>query len=284
MLNAFPKRDLVALLALREPARTLALLAALRFISGHDLLAQGTRAHDLTGFIEDDAVFRLPLQRTVTTSKPIDVYALRHGGAVALAKAMGIDAASVPRETRSSCRRSVTFMDHTMATSRFALMLARGLGETGTVKLESWATGAEGFEAEVGTAEDIGTTRVILIPDAIATIAAPRGPEMLLIEIDRGTERPSYMANKYAAYLAWWSSGHHRSLGTDRIRILTVTPDARRSMRLVGSCREATHGKAPGLFWFASEDELAANGLCGNVWATPAARELPLWKIKAAAA
>lgn len=279
MLDVFPRADLAMLARQDEPVRTLALLAALRFVSGDDLVAHGAQKDDLAGFEADDAVLRLPLQRTVTMARPVDVYALRHGGAMALSQALGRDVSSIAYETRSSCRRSVSFMDHSMAVSRFALQLVHGLRDASPARLVSWTMDPREVRTGVDLTGDATSAHAALIPDALARIDGPRGTECLVIEIDRWTERPSYMAAKYAAYRAWWMTGEHvRAFGARAVRIVTIAPEARRKRRLMEACREAIGGKAGGLFWFAADDELTRHGALSPVWSTQSKVNLELWE------
>ena len=133
-------------------------------------------------------------------------------------------------------------------------------------------------ETHVERIEDGVLRRVLLVPDALALVETDSGSEVLAIEVDRGTERPSYMARKYGAYLDWWRSGRHLDdWKSSAVRILTIAPSERRSQRLARACREATGGKVSGLFWFASEPDIVRGGILTPVWSTTTEAQKSLW-------
>jgi len=63
----------------------------------------------------------------------------------------------------------------------------------------------------------------------------------------------------------------------DSLRILTITPDERRTIRLRDACAASTGGKASGLFLFAAEDAIAKSGILAAVWSTLRGEPLQLW-------
>jgi hypothetical protein len=269
-----PLGDLARALALPGEVGVLALLASLRFVAEPDLLRAGALPETLDRLALSDLTVRLPLQRTLTGA-PVSVFALRRAGAVVLAQALALDPKEVPSDTLSSCRRTTLWLDHSLARSRFALLLAGALGG----RLGAWSQRESELQI-TATARGGGALRAErpVIPDALARVRAGGREEALVIEIDRGTERPSYMAAKYAAYRGWWKSGEHaRALGTPAVRILTVAPDRRRARRLLAACREGTAERTSGLFWFAAEDELERDGPLAPVWSTMSGDDLALW-------
>lgn len=259
--------------------RPLALVAGLRFVAVDDLLGAGATTEDIDKLVEAGLLFRLRLQRRLTHVVVTDVLALTRKGAVTLARAFDADTDTVPSDTKSSCQRSAMFLDHSLARSRFAILLARHLEMDVPASLLSWEQDPERLADSVHVAvgpEAVG--RQPLVADALAVARGPRGPEGLLIEIDRGTERPSYLGRKYRGYLEWWKTdGPKRRFDLGALRILTVAPDAKRMARLLTACREATEERAKGLFWFAAEDELSAHGIGAPIWRTMSHEHLPLW-------
>lgn len=278
MNNTFPKTDIAKLLDLTEPLRPLALLAALRFVAVEDLVRFGLVAR-IEELVDSAYVFALSLQRRLTDKTAVPVLALRRSGAQILAKELGVEPATVPSSTLSSCRRSVMFLDHALAESRFALLLAVGLQEHDDRALLSYERDRDRLADVVHhlrAAQGLG--RQPLVADALAIVKTSRGVEGLLIEIDRGTERPNYLGKKYAGYLKWWrDGGHRRRFDLGQLRVLTIAPDRRRAEALVCECRERTGGRAGGLFWFAAEEDLVVQGIQAPVWSNLRAEGLSLF-------
>lgn len=280
MNNPFIKTDLARLVELPLPARVLGLLAALRFITADDLVLMNIKADDINTLVDAGLVFRFRLQRRLTQENPTEVLALRRDGRHELARLLDVDSDSIPYSTRSSCDRSAMFMDHHLAVSRFGLLLAQALVREGTpARLLSWETDPDRLADSAHVFNDpclLG--RQPLVADALAVVQGPNSVEGMLVEIDRGTERPGYMARKYAGYLSWWrDGGPARRFDVRALRLLTVAPDRRRTERLREAAKETTHGHAAGLFWFAAEDDLLREGFLAPVWSTLRADHLPLW-------
>lgn len=280
MTHAFPKTDLARLLGLPAPVRVLALLAALRFVAADDLALAGVEPHEANDLLADKLVFRLAMKRRLTDEHATHVLALRRDGAKELAQVMEVEPASVPYSTRTTCDRSAMFLDHQLALSRFALLLARDLQGVPPAALLSWETDAERLADAVHLMRGPGHLgRQPLVADALAAVGTPRGVEGLLVEVDRGTERPGYMARKYAGYLAWWKEGGpERKFSVKAMRLLTIAPNATRTERLREACAEATEKRAAGLFWFAAEEDLVREGLLASVWSTTRGDGLALWR------
>jgi len=79
-------------------------------------------------------------------------------------------------------------------------------------------------------------------------------------------------------YLEWWKSGGaEKKFGLRAIRLVTIAPDDKRLAKLVAACREATALRAKGLYWFATEKDLAEEGMLGPVWHTMTADRVRLW-------
>jgi hypothetical protein len=279
MSTCFPKTDLAALVALPESLRVIALPAALRFVSVPDLRGAGVPDEAIRTAVRRGYLFRFTLQRRLTDAEATDVLAAGRKGAVELARAVGADAATVPSSNRKGCTRSAMFLDHSIAISAFALALARDMAGAPMASLLSWETDPDRLADSVHLMDGAGyLDRQPLVADGLAVVRGPRGPEGLLIEIDRGTERPSYLGRKYRGYLAWWKSGApERRFNLKAIRILTVAADAKRSERLREACRETTDAAGAGLFWFASEDAVLKDGPLAPIWSTLRAEQIPLW-------
>lgn len=278
MLTSFPKPDLAKLLALPPRPRLLALLGACRFLTASDIAAAGIGAEDVAAADAAGCLLRLQFQRRVTDEERAEVLALSRAGAKELGRTLAVDSSSVPHSTRSNSRRSAFFLDHTLATNAFALALAGGCRAIG-VDLLSWEHDRDRLADSVSMVSLNGEyQRVALEADGLAICRGPRGTEGLLMEIDRGTEPPSYLGRKYAGYLEWWKEGRHaKRFGVRPIRIVTIAPDERRLSRLRQACHEATGGQAGGLFWFAAEDCIAKLGIAANLWSTAKVERLPLW-------
>jgi hypothetical protein len=279
MKNSFPKTDVAALLAMPPRPRLLALLATCRFLTAADLGRAGIERSDIAAADAAGSLLHFQFQRRVTDAERTEVLALSLAGAKELARAMEVDPASVPHSTRSTSARSAFFLDHTLARNSFALALAISGRRVGGAPLYSWEHDRDRLADSVSLMTPEGQfRRVPLEADGLAICCGPRGTEGLLVEIDRGTEPPSYLGAKYAGYLEWWRQGRHlKRFDLKTVRILTVAPDQRRTMRLRQACLAATAGKAGGLFWFVSEDAIAKNGFAAANWSTAKVEHLPLW-------
>ena len=279
MNNSFPKTDLARLLSLPPRPRILALLAACRFLTAGDLARAGIDAADLAAADAADWILRLQFQRRVTDPERTEVFALSRAGAKELARTMDVDPSSVPHSTRSNSARSAFFLDHTLGRNSFALALAMSGQRVGGAPLYSWEHDRDRLSDSVSLFSPAGEYRRIpLEADGLAICCGPRGIEGLLVEIDRGTEPPSYLGKKYAGYLEWWRQGRHaKRFDVKTIRIVTVAPDERRLNRLRQACQAATGGKAGGLFWFVSEEAIAKQGFSAPIWSTAKVEHLPLW-------
>jgi len=280
MQHAFPQTDLAAIVLLPVELRTLAVLAALRFASADDLRAAGVGSDVVATLVDRGVAFAFSLQRRMTDAETTTVLALTRRGARELAREAALEPETVPSSTQKSCSRSAMFMDHSVALSGFALRLALALSDADApARLLSWEQRPERLAAVAPVAAtDSSPAGQPIVPDGLAVIEGPRGPETMLVEIDRGTERPGYLGGKGAGYLRFWlDRGPERCFGTKALRILTVAPDANRTERLMDSFREETRGAGAGLFWFTSEDALAASGYLAPVCSTLRRDVLSLW-------
>jgi len=279
MNNSFPKTDLARLLSLPPRTRLLAILAACRFLTASDITRAGIEPADREAADVAGCILHLEFQRRVTDKERTEVLALTRAGALELARAMEVDPASVPYSTRSNSARSAFFLDHTLGRNSFALSLAMSGQRVGGAPVYSWEHDRDRLSDSVSLMTPAGEFRRIpLEADGLAICCGPRGIEGLLVEIDRGTEPPSYLGKKYAGYLEWWRQGRHvKRFDVKPIRILTVAPDERRTARLRQACLAATSGKAGGLFWFVSDGAIDKQGITSNIWSTAKVEHLPLW-------
>jgi protein involved in plasmid replication-relaxation len=279
LCQTFPRADLARLVALASRLRLLALLSALRFIAVVDLERVGIDQEEIDAARATGALLSFQFHRRLTDPVPTEVLALSHVGALHLARDLGFDPDTVSYSTPSRSRRSSMFLDHTLARNAFALLLAAALASQSPAELLSFEHEAERLADAVLMLERPGfLERRPLVADALAVLQGPRGTEGLLVEIDRGTERPSYLGHKYAGYLQWWrSGGPERRFGLAALRLLTVAPDEKRTRQLHQVCREETRGRASGLFWFASEDALKKEGILSPVWSTARQENVRLW-------
>ena len=283
--STFPKTDLARLAALPEDQATLALLAALRFVAAGDLTLLGISRPKTDSLVSDGLVFALQLQRRLTDEQQVEVLALRRSGAKTLASLLSVDPASVPYSTQSTCKRSAMFLDHSLAISRFALLLAVALSNRMGHQCPTPTT-LLSFEQDADRLSDVVHDLTVdgeyrrqpLVADALAVVQGTRGPSGLLVEIDRGTESPSYLGRKYAGYFEWWrQGGPKRRFDVAALRLLTIASNEKRTATLRDTCRKATSGRAGGLFWFASEGDLVEHGLLAPVWSNLRSAHLPLW-------
>lgn len=281
MTNVFPKTDLARILALPLRARLLGLLAALRFLGLPELVR--VAGLDATGLLAELVEEKLALrfERTLDAIAGVrePVFALRRAGAAAVARALDVEPATVVSERPSSVKKSMLFLDHTLARNRFALLLAQALAGPAPAALLSWEHDADRLADAAHPVENGRLRRVPLVGDGLAILRGPRGIEGLLVEIDRGTERPWYLGRKYAAYETWWrDGGPRRRFDLPALRILTVAPDLRRTDLLRRTAADATGGRAGGLYWFASEEALLSQGIVAPIWRTLRSdNSIPLW-------
>ena len=260
--------------------RLLALLAAFRFLAVSDLVCANIDNGEVEAAEAVRSILRFQLQRRMTDPAPTKVLALSRAGALELARAMDVEPATVPHSTRSNSSRSVMFLDHTLARNALALSLASMKGERDErAILLSWEHDRDRLADAVTMMANTGQlSRQPLEADGFVVCRGPRGIEGLLVEVDRGTEPTGYLARKYAGYLEWWRQGGHvKRFDVNTVRILTVAPDERRTVRLRDACLESTKGKAGGLFWFGAEDAIAKHGIMAPIWSTAKVERLPLW-------
>jgi hypothetical protein len=280
MSRHFPQTDLASLVILPEKLRALAVLAALRFVTAGDLRGAGVTSETITALVDSELAFSFSLQRRMTDPEPTPVLALTRLGAREVAREASVDPETVASSTLKSCRRSAIFMDHSIALSGFAVRLAVELSDPGAAaRLLSWEQRPDCLAKSAPVAAiDASGTGQPLIADGLALVDGPRGREALLVEIDRGTERPGYLGAKAIGYLRFWrDGGPERRLGAKGLRILVIAPDARRVERLMRAFREETGGTGAGLFWFASEGALTDSVSSAPVWSTLRRDGMPLW-------
>ncbi len=104
-----------------------------------------------------------------------------------------------------------------------------------------------------------------LTPDGAGTLSLGAGETRFFLELDRNTERRAWLLQKYRRYLRHLAG----RVGAERLHVLFVVPDTHRERVLHAVGRVAVRGAlvpAP-RFWTASQEQLAARGPLGAVWA-----------------
>lgn len=133
-----------------------------------------------------------------------------------------------------------------------------------------------------------GTTQTIgIVPDLIFGLRYPDGSRRcFMVEIDRGTmpiirayPTQTSFERKMRGYLsAHASQQHERQFGWKTFRVLTITTDSVRirSMQDVLSRTHVPRSPGPGLFFFATRDDLGASNPLLHRWKTSEGRSVTL--------
>lgn len=242
-----------------RPPWTLAALAALarhRFLSAHQLsFALHRPVAEIEAALEPLVAMRLlgSLETpALDVCARVRAYTLTPRGARMLAASTGrpsVSTANVPR--------SVYLLSHELARADFGLHL-EALAAARRIRLRAWETSPSRIAAVAHLAERGEPIRVPLVADALAVVEDARpGVHGVLVEVDMATVSAERMARKYRGYLSWFRDGGHvRRFGLSSLRVLTLTPDARRRTRLEALAREATGGRGSALFWFAEQEPI----------------------------
>ncbi|MBZ0121641.1 MAG: replication-relaxation family protein, partial [Sandaracinaceae bacterium] len=178
--------------------------------------------------------------------------------------------------------RSAAMLDHELLKNDLAVTLQL-LDAQGAIELLRWETARDALADAVHLMRGSRGERVALVADALAVIATPAGPTVLLVEIDMGTVSVARMRTKYEGYAAWWrGGGPERRFGAKSLRVLTIAKHEARTARLRAAAAERVGSDAHGLLWFASADVLdpdAPEKLLANAFCTarPDAKPLPLF-------
>jgi hypothetical protein len=115
-----------------------------------------------------------------------------------------------------------------------------------------------------------------LVPDFAFGLVLPNGDRRhFMVEIDRGTmpiTRSNLMQTSFGqkmhAYLIAHTSKQHERFGWKSFRVLTVTTDLRRRQSMTEALRalHVPHSPGPGLFLFATADELRSCDPLSHTW------------------
>jgi hypothetical protein len=118
------------------------------------------------------------------------------------------------------------------------------------------------------------TSGLRLIPDGYVELATPAGIVAMFLEVDLGNESLTVWKEKVRNYLQFALSGEcERQFGQSRFRILVLANSDRRLL----SIRKAISVSTDKIFWFASLESIAGDGLFAPVWLRPKGEErLPL--------
>jgi Replication-relaxation len=115
---------------------------------------------------------------------------------------------------------------------------------------------------------------VPLVPDAYFEIVQQGSIQPMFLEVDLGTESSRVWKRKVELYLKLALGGEfERTFQGKRFRVLVVL----HSQRRLEAIRRTVAKRTEKLFWFSTEDELAAHGLSSPIWLRPAGTQrIPL--------
>lgn len=196
----------------------------------------------------DGVLVALDPTRQVTESEGVPAYALTRAGARQLALVSESARVDVPDR-----RKSLLMLGHDLARNTFGVVL-HVLSRRGRLPLLRFETA----RARIADAAHVlvrgRVVRVPLVADAYAVLGPADHPTALLVEVDRGTVSAKRMRQKFLGYYRWWyEHGPSRRFGLQSLRVVTLANTTARMQRLRVIAREATEGRAPGLFWFGTE-------------------------------
>jgi hypothetical protein len=117
--------------------------------------------------------------------------------------------------------------------------------------------------------------RVTLIPDGFCTVRAMGQQLFYYVEVDRGSEPGKTLADKCAAYYAYWKSGgfaHDLSVPTQvGFRVLFSAPSAKRAQTILDAIAKLEAGRT--MFWVTLEGNLSPARILGMVFQDDATHE-----------
>lgn len=125
------------------------------------------------------------------------------------------------------------------------------------------------FLHERDVRRELGAGAGALVPDAVATLSSNNDKVALAVEIDLGTENPSYFARTKIEQYALLHEGGRPLRGVARWCLVVLTESDRRRNRLASAAWEA--GVPAGLYYTAVSSELTDQNVFGPVWWTPRA-------------
>ena len=122
------------------------------------------------------------------------------------------------------------------------------------------------WECDWSAAERLGAGAIV--PDARVVYATPEYEIEAFVEVDIGTERTRFFAEKLRRYIELFRSGTWRAHLASWPLVLTVVPDERRGLalgRLAAAVRAKAHDAGDVEFWFGESGRVVAGPL-GPVW------------------
>lgn len=205
-----------------------------------------------------------PVHRALETGRA-PAYALTRAGARLLAQA-GSAPVAVPDR-----RKSLLMLTHDLARNTLGVVL-HVLARRGQLSLLRFEMARARIADAVQVLVRGRVVRVPLVADAYAVLGPAEHPTALLVEVDRGTVSARRMREKFLGYYRWWyEHGPLRRFGLQSLRIATIASTTTRMRRLRELAREATAGRAPGLFWFGTESLVSLDApetLLAPMWTT----------------
>ena len=159
---------------------------------------------------------------------------------------------------RESGSRRPFLLQHSLATGEVALAFQRSARDLGHQLVE--------WECDWSAAERLGAGAIV--PDARVVYATPEYEIEAFVEVDIGTERTRFFAEKLRRYIELFRSGTWRAHLASWPLVLTVVPDERRGLalgRLAAAVLAEAHDAGDVEFWFGESGRVVAGPL-GPVW------------------
>ena len=152
---------------------------------------------------------------------------------------------------------SAPFISHIVEVGRVLVLFERWAQAIGA-KVERWTSEGQLHKLMQG--------RGVNIPDGHLLIRFANGVVgHVFVEMDRGTERAArWWANKFDGYARLLDSGRFGQLFNaldSAFTIITITPDVKRSTKLVNQCIARAKPHIRPLFYFVALDQLASRNI-----------------------
>lgn len=232
-------------------------------------------------------VSRLPLTRRLKLlfhsgyvrriSRPLErgslepVYVLDAEGAKVLRRRHGEVSARAPSQLPKSAA-----LEHLLAINQFRAALEVGCLRNEKAQLLNWRASDEvKFSVAVqGRGEHL--RQVALIPDGFFTRRAMEQRLFFYVEVDLGSEPGKTLAQKCAAYYAYWKSGGFaRDLDVPPqigFRVLFTAPSPKRAQTILDAIGKLDTGRT--MFWVTLEENLSPERILEPVFRDGATHEL----------
>lgn len=162
---------------------------------------------------------------------------------------------------KSHNRRLEDFLEHRVGISTFRVLFTLGIRTRPDLTLLEWGEGPD-YRGKVPVVhQDQTETTYVVNPDGYIAVADAGRRRNFFLEIDRGSEEPRRIVEKFRKY--WWylsceESPYYTTYENAKdIRVLVVTTDAAHMQRLMGLMPDVDpQGKGHGLqrFWFTHAD------------------------------